>query len=124
METTWITVICNIHFPFQKSKFIIIICIKQQFDIITYTKKVQFNLVNFSSNYRVFEVLFIPTYANSSHMFIVFLILNSWETDLQMSDFLLIPFFVFQISQEKNQKKTLILRRYRHFVKKRFRDTY
>ena len=37
------------------------------------------------------------TYVNSSHTFIVFLILISWETDLQKSiDFLLNPFFVFR----------------------------
>ena len=37
------------------------------------------------------------TNVNSSHTFIVFLILNSWETDLQKSiDFLLNPFFVFR----------------------------
>ena len=50
----------------------------------------QLNLVNSNSNYRVFAVLFI-------HTFIVFLILNSRETDLQKSiDFLLNPFFVFR----------------------------
>ena len=36
-------------------------------------------------------------YVNSSQTFIVFLILNIWETDLQKSiDFLLNPFFVFR----------------------------
>ena len=42
---------------------------------------------------------FIPTYDNLSHNFIVFLILNSWETDLQKSiDFLLNPFLYFKLS--------------------------
>ena len=55
------------------------------------------NLVNFSSNNRVVAVIAIHSNVNSSHTFIVFLILNSWETDLQKSiDFLLNPFFVFQ----------------------------
>ena len=42
--------------------------------------------------------LYILIYnVNSSHTFIVFLILISWETDLQKSiDFLLNPFFVFR----------------------------
>ena len=54
-------------------------------------------MVNSISNYQVFAVLFIHTYVNSSHTFIVFLILNSWETDLQKSIyFLLNPFFVFR----------------------------
>ena len=54
----------------------------------------QLNLVNSSSSYRVFALLFIHTNVNSTHTFIVFLILNSWETDLQKSiDFLLNPFF-------------------------------
>ena len=58
---------------------------------------IQLNLVNSNSNYRVFAALFIHTNVNSSHTFIVFLILNSWETDLQKSiDFLLNPFFVFR----------------------------
>ena len=52
------------------------------------------HLVNSNSNYQVFAVLFIHTNVNSSHTFIVFLILISWETDLQKSiDFLLNPFF-------------------------------
>ena len=42
---------------------------------------------------------FIPTYVNSSHMFIVFLILNSWETDLQKPiEFLLKSFLYFKLS--------------------------
>ena len=57
----------------------------------------QFNVVNSSSNYRVFPVLFIHSNVNSSHTFIVFQILKSWETELQMSiDFPLNPFFVFR----------------------------
>ena len=57
----------------------------------------QLNLVNSSSNYRVFAVLYIHTNVNSSHTFIAFLLLNSWETDLQKSiDFRLNPFFVFR----------------------------
>ena len=55
------------------------------------------NLVNSNSNYRGFAVLFIHTNVNSSHTIIVFLILNSWETDLQKSiDFILNPFFVIR----------------------------
>ena len=54
-------------------------------------------MVNSRLNYRVFAVLFIHTNVNSSHTFIVFLILNSWETDLQKSKtFLLNPFFIFR----------------------------
>ena len=49
------------------------------------------NLVNSSSNYRNFAVLFIHTYVNSSHTFIVFQLLNNWEADLQKS----IDFLVF-----------------------------
>ena len=46
---------------------------------------------------RICIVLFIHTNVNSSHTFIVLLILNSWETDLQKpKDFLLNPFFVFR----------------------------
>ena len=42
-------------------------------------------------------MLFIHTNVNSSHRFIIFLILNSWEPDLQKSiDFLLNPCFVFR----------------------------
>ena len=42
-------------------------------------------------------MLFIHINVNSSRTIIVFLILNSWETDLQKSiDFLLNPFFVFR----------------------------
>ena len=54
-------------------------------------------MVNSSSNYRVFAVMFMHTNVNSSHTFIVFLILNSWETYVQKSkDFLLNPFSVFR----------------------------
>ena len=57
----------------------------------------QLNLVYSYSNYRVFAVLFIHTNVSSSHTFIVFLILNSWETDLQKSiDFLLNPILEFR----------------------------
>ena len=55
------------------------------------------NLDNSSSNYPVFAVFSLHSNVNSSHTSIVFLILNSWETDLQKSiDFLLNPFFVFR----------------------------
>ena len=54
------------------------------------------HLVNSNSNYQVFAVLFIHINVNLSHTFIVFLILISWETDLQKSiDFLLNPFFLY-----------------------------
>ena len=77
VETTRKAVICKYSFSFKKTKFIL--CVKQQFDIIIYTVKsglFAFKLLSF------FTVLFIHTYVNSSHTFIVFLILNSWETDL------------------------------------------
>ena len=92
METTRITVICKIFillFKSQNSYFVL----KSSFDI----RKNSVNLVNSRLNYRVFAEFFIHTNVNSSHTFIVFLILNSWETDLQkLIDFLLNPFFVFR----------------------------
>ena len=54
----------------------------------------QLNLVNSSFKLSSFAVLFIHIYVNSCHLFIVFLILKNWETDLQKSiDFLLNHFF-------------------------------
>ena len=68
----------------QNSNFVL----NSSFDIIIFTgkpDKFQFELSSFAG-------LFIHANVNTSHTFIVFLILNSWETDLQMSiDFLLNP---------------------------------
>ena len=77
--------------------FVIVIFPDYTHLLVLALKYLQINLVNSCSNYQVFPVLLIHTYVNSSHTFIVFLILNSWETDLQKSiDFLLNPFFVFR----------------------------
>ena len=64
---------------------------------------IQLILVISRSNYQGFTVLYCYTYVNSSHTFIIFLTLNSLETDLQKSaDFLLYPSIAFQNDLYKN----------------------
>ena len=86
METTRITVIIKrfiLLLKSQNSHFVLNSSLTLSF--------IQLNLVNSSSNYRVFAVLFC-TYLCQLKSFIAFL--NIWETDLQKSmDFLLNPFF-------------------------------
>ena len=83
----------NSYFVLNSSLWHFLVILTYYFDIIIYT----LYIVTSKSNYRFFAVLFIHSDVNSSHTFIVFLILNIWETVLQTSiNFLLNPFFVYR----------------------------
>ena len=85
MESTKITVICKIFIILRKSR--------NSYFVLNSS----LTWINPGEFLSFFAVLSLHSNVNSSHTSIVFLILNSWETDLQKSiDFLLNPFFIFR----------------------------